>query len=267
MGARHLRHRRGAGRPRIVRVPGRPRSLRGISVHPGRDQVSRGALAARRNAARVPRVLPVGDALLLQPVAARRARRAARGIAGRRGARRVDRRSECRIAALHMAQRDAAQRRDDVAGPARRRAVVLRVPAPCRATVGTAFGLRRAERPVGLDVAGRHQRAFAVGQRRVSRRLRRCRAAAGAAVLARTGFLALRRQEVVGGIARLARRFHALRRGGQSHTPSRSSPTTGPGCSRSTCRRRYPRSRRARCPPTPECRCSPAISNCSCARR
>src|SRR5206468_1446392 len=75
--ARHLRHRGGTGRAHIVWISGRPRPLGRVSVYPGRDQVPRSPVATRRYAARVPCVLSVGYALFLQPVAARRARRAA----------------------------------------------------------------------------------------------------------------------------------------------------------------------------------------------
>ena len=117
-----VRGRGGARGPRVVRLSRRPRSVRRVPVRPGRHQVPRDAHAARRHAARLPRVLPDRHAVLLQPVAARGARRAAGracwSAATLRGARAAGARGR-RCAALARAARRSG--RDDPAGHAARR--------------------------------------------------------------------------------------------------------------------------------------------------
>ena len=199
MGARGVRGGRGVRGARVVRLPGRPRSVRRVPLHPRRDQVPGDPLDARRDAARVPRVLPARHAVLLQPVAVRGDRGAA-GRDPRRGrARRVDAERHRRRARVHVAGDDAPQRGDAAAGTARRTAAVRAVPAPRGAPVGTARRPGSHDRPVGLDGAGPDRRAHAVRCRCVPRRLRRTDAAARGQILARSRVLQLRR-------ANLARR-------------------------------------------------------------
>ena len=75
VGAGLARGRHGDRDPRAHGLFHRTRSLRRVPVRADRHQVSRNAPLSRRHADRLPRVPPDRDAVLLQPVAARRGRR------------------------------------------------------------------------------------------------------------------------------------------------------------------------------------------------
>ena len=121
VGAGTARVRHGDRDPRVARLFRRPRSLRGVPVRADRHQVSRNAPVARRHADRLPRVPADRDAVLLQPVAARRGRGDSRDRHARRarcrcsrgprrsarckaaGARRSPARSRCSRRAIPLA--------------------------------------------------------------------------------------------------------------------------------------------------------------------
>ena len=74
VGARAVRDRHRRRDPPVLRLLPRPRSVRRVPVRARRHQVPRGAHAARRHAARVPRAGADRHAVLLRPVDARRLR-------------------------------------------------------------------------------------------------------------------------------------------------------------------------------------------------
>ena len=208
VGARALRGRDGGGPASVVRLPRRARPFGCVPLHPGCNQVPRDAHRARRHAARVSRLLPDDDALLLQSVDVRGARGASRGGARRRNARRaVDvGRQQAR---LRGADRHSTQRGDDAAGPADRNPPVRPVSPSCAAAMGIAHRLLGEERTLRLDDAGRDQRAFAFGHRRLPRRVRGDGSPESRALLARTRVLAIRRAQVDALLVRRGRRWNA----------------------------------------------------------
>ena len=250
VGARAVRGRRRGRGAHIVRLYRRPRPVGRVPVHPRRDQVPRDAHAARRHAARVPRVLPVDDAVLLQPVAVRGARGACRRCCWS-----ASRSTCCR-------RRQATQMRPFAPRAALRRSAVMilqglpiaillfvlfpRLAAPLwglPTDYSAKTGLSDSMSPGEIsDLSLSDAVAFRV-------EFDGARPAQSRPLLARTRVLAVRRPQVVAGLRESGRRPCVAPATGDHRTPSRSSPTTGTRCSRSTCPRRLPTLRRqlARC--------------------